>query len=164
MTTFSTNAAIATRLTQVGTPDNTLGTTPAENLGEKRPFNDGVYQYLKASGTVAQYALCKIANDFTIAEGTTTLLPSTEPAKVGIPQVALTVGQYAWVFVGPGKNVSVKAAASCVQDVKLYTTATAGVVDDAATTLINGLKIVTTIVGAAATPCIAECELGTVLA
>ena len=158
---FLTDPVIAVDLTNVST-------VPQQNVGDKHQANDGVYQYVKTTATVAQYALVKIQNDFTIVEGTTSLLPSTEPAKVGIAQVAFAgttnTPNYGWVFVGPGQNVSVKAAALCAQDVKLYTTGTAGVVDDSATTLINGLKIVTTITGAAATPCIAECELGTVLA
>jgi hypothetical protein len=139
-------------------------TTPGYPLGMKVRGNDGTYQYVQASGTVALYDLVKISNTFTIASGTTTLLPNTEPAKCGVAnQTAFTANQYGWVFVGPGK-VTVNVAASCVQDVKLYTTGVAGVVDDSATTLVNGLKLITTIVGAAASPCIAECELGTVLA
>lgn len=156
---------IGVDLTQLGIGSSTAEKLiPAFAVGTKVKCNDGIYQYIKASGTVAINDMVKISNTFTAASGTTTLLPSTEPAKVGVAnQVAFIVNQYGWVFVGPGL-VTVNVAASCVQDVKLYTTATAGVVDDAATTLINGLKLITTIVGAAASACVAECELGTVLA
>lgn len=163
---YVTSQTIGVALGLVGNGDGTTagGTTPMQAVGTKVVCNDGVYQYVKAAGTIAQYDLVKIRNDFTVVSGTTTLLPSTEPAKVGVAnQTGFTSGQYGWVFVGPGL-VTVNVAASCVQDVKLYTTATPGVVDDASTTLINGLKLVTTITTAAASPCIAECELGTVLA
>lgn len=155
-------------LNTVGVDLTLVDTTAHYNLGQRVFANDGVYQYVKApaSAAIAQYAMVKIDDDYTVAEGTTTLLPNTEPAKVGIAQVAVassTSVQYLWVFVGPGL-ATCKFAASCVQDVKIYTTATAGVVDDSATTLINGLKLITTITGAAASPCWAVTELTTVAA
>lgn len=140
-----------------------VDTVPHQPLGMRGIADTGVYQYVQASTAVAQYDLVKISNTYTVASGTTTLLPSTEPAKCGIAQVAIVASSYGWVFVGPGQ-ATCNVLASCVQDVKLYTTGTAGNVDDSATTLINGLKLITTIVGAAASPIIAECELGTVLA
>lgn len=167
---YAITPIIGIDLTQVGAPDSPGISTAASKkipqyaLGTKLLFNDGVYQYVKAAGAITQYDLVKIQNDFTIVSGTTTVLPSTEPAKVGVSnQSALLTDECAWIFVGPGL-VTVNVAASCVQNVKLYTTAVAGVVDDSATTLINGLKLITTITLAAASPCIAECELGTVLA
>lgn len=122
------------------------------------------WQYVKASGAVAQYAYVKISGDgnFTVAEGTTTLLPSTEPAQVGCAQVAFASGEYGWV-VRSGPHTG-KFAASCVQDVKIYTTATAGVVDDSATTLINGLKLITTITGASSAAAFATGRMQTVIA
>lgn len=153
-------------LTAIGNGDGTTAgkLIPAYAVGTKVIANDGVYQYVKATGTIAINDLVKITNTFGATSGTTTLLPNTEPAKCGVAnQAALIVNQYGWVFVGPGL-VTVNVLASCVQDVKLYTTSTAGNVDDSATTLVNGLKLITTIVGAAASPCVAECELGTVLA
>lgn len=168
--TYVTLPTIGIDLTQLGVIGGSAlnASTPTKipqfAVGTICLANDGVYQYVSAGGTVAQYDMVKIKNDFSIVSGTTTLLPSTEPAKVGVANmVAFTSGQYGWVFVGPGL-VTVNVAASCVQDVKLYTTATPGVVDDSATTLINGLKLIATIVGAAASPCVAECQLGTVLA
>lgn len=163
------SATIGVDFTQLGIGSSTAQKLiPAYALGTKLVANDGVYQYLQvaASTTIAPYELVKIGNDFTAIAGTTTLLPSTEPAKCGVNNVSgatLTAGQCAWFFVGPGL-VTVLCAASCVHNVKLYTTGTQGVVDDASTTLVNGLKLIATITSAAASPCVAECELGTVLA
>jgi len=143
-------------------------TTPKHRLGEYSWGQDGrLWQYVKASAAIAQYAYVKISTDdaFTAAEGTTTLLPDTEPAEVGCAQVAIADDSYGWVFRGHGKHKG-KFAASCVHDVKIYTTATAGVVDDddTATTLINGLKLLATITGAANADAWAVGKLTTVVA
>lgn len=122
--------------------------------------NDGVYQYLQASADVAQYAMVKILDDVACQEGTTTLLPSTEPCAVGIAQVAIPEDSYGWVFVGPGL-ATCKVAASCNADVKLYTTATAGVVDDSSTTLIQGLTLLTATTGATSAAVKASVKLAT---
>lgn len=114
-----------------------------------------LWQYVKGGATIAQYEYVKISTDgnFTITSMTTTTNPSTEPAQVGCVQVSggFTSSLYGWVFRGFGAHTG-KFAASCVQDVKIYTTATSGVVDDAATTLVSGLKLITTITGAASSP------------
>lgn len=140
-------------------------TTRLFTMGTKVIDDSGVtWQYVKATSAVAQYAYVKISGDgnFTAVEGTTTLLPSTEPAMVGCAQVAFAANDYGWV-VRSGLHTG-KFAASCVQDVKIYTTGTAGVVDDSATTLINGLKLITTITGAASALAMATDEMTTVAA
>ena len=148
----------------VGVDLTATPTTPEFALGTIVNANDGVYQYVHADGAIAQYALVKIDNSWEAAEGTTTLLPSTEPSAVGIAQVAFADNDYGWVFIGPGE-ASVLALTLCVHDVKIYTTATAGAVDDTSTTLINGLKLKTTVGGAtAATGCVATTRLATVAA
>lgn len=158
---------IGVDLNLIGQDNSTAGKLlPAYTVGTKRIANDGVYQYLKAAGTIAVGDFVKItsaAGAFTCVQGTTTLFPSTEPARGAVSILALTTGQYAWFFIGPGL-ISVNVLVSCVQDVKLYTTATAGAVDDSATTLIPGLKLITTLVGGAVAPCVADMELQTVIA
>ena len=137
-------------------------TTPLFKVGIKTTDTEGgVWQYVKAASAVALGAYVKISSDglFTIAEGTTTLLPSTEPSLVGCAQVAFADNEFGWVCRS-GSHLG-KFAASCVQNVKIYTTATAGVVDDTATTQILGLKLITTIVGAATVPAFATCEMVT---
>lgn len=123
-----------------------------------------IYVYVKGNATIAQYEYVKISQDgnFTITSMTTTTNPSTEPAMVGCAQVAFTSSLYGWVVVR-GAHTG-KFAASCVQDVKIYTTATAGVVDDTATTLVNGLKLLTTITSAAAAPAYASVRMTTAVA
>jgi len=130
------------------------------------PTNGNVWQYVKAGGTIAQYEYVSITEDgnFTAVSLTTTTNPNTEPSLVGCLQASggLTSGKFA--FVQRKGSHTGKFAASCVQDVKIFTTATAGVVDDASTTLINGLKLLTTIVGAASSLAHASVEMTTVVA
>jgi len=125
-----------------------LGTIHRDPLGR-------TWQYVKGGATIAQYEYVKVSTDsnFTITSMTTTTNPSTEPAEVGCVQVSggFTSSLYGWIFRGGGLHTG-KFAASCVQNVKIYTTATDGVVDDASTTLVNGLKLITTITTAAASP------------
>ena len=133
-------------------------------VGETCQVGGTLYQYVKASAAIAQYAFVKISSDgnYTAQEMTTTTNPSTEPAKVGCAQVAIASGYYGWVAIKG--YFTGKFAASCVQAVKIYTTGTAGVVDDSATTLVNGLMLITTITSATSAPCFASCEMTTVAA
>lgn len=112
-----------------------------------------LWQFGKGGGTIAQYEYVKVSTDgnYTFTSMTTTTNPSTEPAQVGCLQMSggLTSSLYGWAFRGKGSHTGLFAA-SCVQDVKIYTTATNGVVDDASTTLVAGLKLLTTITSAAA--------------
>lgn len=125
-----------------------VGTIHCDPLGR-------VYQYVKGAATIAQYEYVKVSTDsnFTITSMTTTTNPSTEPAQVGCVQVSggFTSTKYGWIFRGHGLHTGLFAA-SCVQDVKIYTTGTNGVVDDSATTLVNGLKLITTITSATSSP------------
>lgn len=131
------------------TPKAVVGQFHIDNLGR-------YWQYVKASAAIAQYEYVKVSTDsnYTISSMTTTTNPSTEPASVGCAQTAFASGDYGYVFRGHGYHIG-KFAASCVQNVKIYTTATNGVVDDAATTLVAGLKLITTITGAADSPAFA---------
>jgi hypothetical protein len=132
-----------------------LGTSTYDDLGSR-------WEYVQASGAITIYDYVKIDDDFQAASATTTTNPSTEPARVGCAQVAFADNEYGWV-VRSGQHTG-RFAASCVQDVKIYTTATAGVVDDAATTLINGLKLITTITSAANAAAFAACDMTTAAA
>jgi hypothetical protein len=134
-------------------------TTPLFPVGQLHTDPKGrVFQYVKGSATIAQYEYVKVSSDglFTVSSLTTTTNPSTEPAQVGCVQVSggLTSSLYGWVFRGCGEHTGLFAA-NCVQNVKIYTTATNGVVDDAATTLIAGLKLITTITSATSAPAFA---------
>lgn len=143
---------------QIGMPNLTLaasttilftpGTMYVKPTGEN-------YQYIDGGGTIAQYEYVYITKDgnFTATSLTTTNVANAKVQFVGCAQItALASTTFGWVFRGGGAHTG-KFAASCVQDVRVSPTAAAGVVDDAASqSAIVGLSLITTIVGAAASP------------
>ena len=143
------------------------GLTAQAALGQTIQVKGATYQYFKAAGSIAAYSACTVQNDYDAEEGTTTT-SGAKPTLVCIPQFAVADLEYFWAPIGPFflredgvTKFKVNAAASCVSSVKLYTTGTDGVVDDAATDLIAGLTLTETIVGAEAADCIAVQQLVT---
>lgn len=138
------------------------GTEAKFALGTEINVRGNTYQYFIADGAIAAYAACTVQNDFDAAEATTTT-SGAKPTGVCIPQFAVADNEYFWGAVGPfgpyredgSTTFKVKAAQDCATSVKLYTTATAGVVDDTATDLIAGLCLTETITTAEAADCIA---------
>lgn len=127
----------------------TVDTVKQFPLGlEKDGIDGNTYVYVEADEALAQYAACRLLEDGGADELTTTNSGAV-PTQVVVPQVAIASGSFGWA-VAKGLSFSVLGAASCAADVKLYTTATAGVVDDAATDLIQGLRLNETLTGAAA--------------
>lgn len=144
------------------------GTTAKFGLGDIANICGAVYQYFIADGSIAAYSLCTVQNDFDAEEGTTTT-SGAKPTLCCIPQFAVADNEYFWAPIGPfgpyredgTTTFKVNAAALCAASVKLYTTATDGVVDDSATDLVAGLCLTETLVGAEAADCIAVQRLVT---
>jgi hypothetical protein len=143
------------------------GTTAQFGLGDEVDVNGSRWKYLKSAAAIAQYAACTVQIDYEAEEATTTTSGAI-PTLFAIPQFAVAgAAEYFWAPIGPfgpyredgQTRFKVKAAASCADSVKLYTTATDGVVDDSATDLISGLLLIETIVGAEAADCIAVCRM-----
>lgn len=137
-----------------GNANHTLGidwtaveTTPQFTLGELKQDRNGTqYQYVKASAALTVNETYIIPYTYTIASGNK-LDQTTDdaaPVAVGVVQHSsfTTSGQYGWIFVGPGVG-SVKVLANCAADVPVYSTATAGALDDASASakLVAGLKL-----------------------
>lgn len=143
------------------------GRVPSFALGTEVEIKGTVYKYLKSGAAIAQYACCSVSNANVAVEGTTTTSGS-KPTLFAVPQFAVAAAdEYFWAPIGPIAPTSwdgstafyVKAAQDCATSVKLYTTATPGVVDDAATDLIAGLQLTETITTARAATCIAQCRM-----
>lgn len=121
-------------------------------LGTRVAFTDGQeYIFVHASGAITQYDWVAIDENYEAAAGTKAL--ADDGHLVGFAQVAFADNDFGWVATR-GSNISVRVAASCAVDVTLYTTSTAGVLDDtsASQTAINGVVLVeaTTTSGVAA--------------
>lgn len=115
-------------------------------IGTRVEGNDGTaWVYVQANGAIAQYDALGIDETWQAASLTKTMADADW--LIGFAQVAFADNEYGWVALrGAGSNFKVNVLASCVADAQLYTTATAGKLDDDATsqTAINGVVIVTT--------------------
>ncbi len=117
----------------MGAKIETVDTAKEFNLGQTckaRHVTDGKigeFQYMQgiASCSIADWVLLDYDS------GTATLLVDTNVGGVGIAMSATIASTFGW-FQIRGKAQG-KLAASCADNAELYTTATAGVVDDVVT-------------------------------
>lgn len=115
-------------------------------LLDRYDHRDGTFVYGQASAAIPAYSIVKIDNNGQISLLDTTV-SGDEPTMCGVSQVTLADDEYGWMWVcggGVGKGIKVLALTLCATDVKLYTTGTAGAIDDSATDLIVGLTLVST--------------------
>lgn len=145
------------------------GTTAQFAVGDEINVAGATYQYFKSGAAITAYSACTVSNLGVAVMGTTTTSGS-KPTAVCIPQFAVSAtDEYFWAPVGPfpaytwdgSTTFKVRSALNCADSVKLYTTATDGVVDDSATDLIAGLTLTETITTAEAADCIAVQRLVT---
>jgi|TARA_R100000995_G_scaffold66172_1_gene35009 hypothetical protein len=115
-------------------------TTPSQTLGAKMVGTDGSeWIYCLAGGAVAQYDCVAVTEAMSAVPITKALADTGE--IVGVAPVAIASGSYAWVQTSGVCTLNVLA--SCAADAKLYTSATAGSLDDASSsqTQVHGLKL-----------------------
>ena len=138
----------------IGVALGSTDTSASFKLGTTVNLDDGGQAvYVQAASAVAQYDAVAVLGNNTVVPITTT--NSANSKAVGFAQVSIAAASYGWVQLG-GKPV-VKLAASCLPAVPLYTTATAGTLDDAVVSggLVAGIVAVTTASGATALTCVA---------
>ena len=129
-------------------------TSPSFNLGTTVNLDDGGQAiYVQAASTCATYAAVAVQVDNTVVPLTTT--NSAASKAVGFAQVSIASAYYGWVQLGGKPRVNV--ATACEPSVPLFTTATAGVLDDATVTggLVAGIVATTSAASASAVTCIA---------
>lgn len=107
-------------------------------------FDGQEYVYVQASGAIAQYAFVGIDENFQAASLTKTI--ADDGWMIGVAQVAFTDDDYGWIAVR-GANLTGAVLGSCTADVALYTSATAGYLDDSSTsqTKIDGIVAVSAV-------------------
>lgn len=105
--------------------------TPLQPLGTIVHTTDGgMYEYCRARSEVSEFAAVAIFEGNSIRMAETSILNDGGAAKkVGFAQVSIASGYYGWV-ARMGK-VKCQLADDCADNVPLFTTATAGVLDDA---------------------------------
>jgi len=122
---------------------------PAFALGTSLPTNDGgTLVYVKALSELSAFACVAVYADGTAQMMTTTIAATCK--RVAWAQASVPSGHFAWVQ--SGGVVRGNLAANCDDNVPLYTTATAGVLDDATVSggLIGGVINTVTISNATA--------------
>lgn len=115
----------------------------------------GQAMYVKASTSALSTFGAVSINKNGIAILLTTTNAATS-SRIGFAQISVATSNYAWVQLG-GK-VMVNLAANCAPALPLFTTATAGVLDDATVTAgyVPGLVAATTISNTTAVTCAAQ--------
>lgn len=148
------------------------GLTAQAGLGDEYQIGGCRFKYVRcnASAAVTTNTLCLISAANLITMATTALVgTAARPTGLCVPQFAMAVDEYAWVPIGPwgiatpyndpttGAPVTFKVqAANTATSVRVYTTATSGVVDDAVTTgNVAGLYLTETVTTQEAADCVA---------
>lgn len=157
---YSTSAVIGTRVNlEDGTSDRKaiVGTTVVLSDG-------GLAMYVSALSTISTFMAVGIDGDGNAYPLTTT--NSATSKKIGFAQVSIASAAFGWVQLSGKPKVAVLA--SCSDNVPLYTTSTAGSLDDAvvSTGLVLGVTIptrATSVSNATAVTCTAVvgCMIGT---
>ena len=117
------------------TADHTLGTCVAGSDGTE-------WVYVQANGAIAQYDAVGVDENYQAAALTKAM--ADDGYVIGAAQAAFADDDYGWVAT-KGSNVKVNLLTLCAADVALYTSATAGKLDDTSTsqTKIDGIVAVT---------------------
>lgn len=122
--------------------DGGTESTPSQAIGTRMVANDASeWLYITAGSAVAQYDVVAITEAYSGVPITKALVDSGE--LVAIAPEAISSGEYAWVQLNGVCTMNVLA--SCAADVILYSSATAGSLDDASTsqTRVDGIKLTT---------------------
>ncbi len=98
------------------------------------------YMYIKADAAISQYDAVHIDIDLEATPLTTTI-SGVKPCAVGVAQVAFADEEYGWVVISGHGIIGCISGGSAAANVRIYTTATAGLVDDVATDVIVGLVL-----------------------
>ncbi len=128
-----------------------VGTTPTYEIGSRVEANYGCkFEYVRAGAAVDKSNFVSIdangtADSLTAANG-------LAGKKIGLAVVTMAAADYGWVAI-EGNNIAGKCGAACGDAVALYTSATAGVLDDDATTtqaVVIGITAVVSVGAASA--------------
>jgi hypothetical protein len=122
--------------------------TPSANdtghlLGTRVQASDSQeYMYVLAGSAITQYQVVGVDENYSAYPLTKAM--ADDGWHIGAAQVAFASGDYGWVATR-GSNVTIKVLGACAADVALYTSGTAGSLDDATSsqTKIDGIVLVT---------------------
>ena len=119
---------------------------PEFTIGERHPGNKGTeWMYVRALSTIAQYDAVAVNLSSNAVPITTTNASTAGPA-IGFAQVAIASTSFGWVAL-QGQDIKCKVLVDCAKGARLYTTATAGELDDTIVTIghVHGVFTLITI-------------------
>ena len=140
---YVTDGKAGTSLSTTYAGTTTDGYGAPMTLGTRVTATDGSHWvFVQAGAAITQYSWVAITEDFQAVMGTTALAAAGH--QVGFAQVAFADNDFGWVAVHAPGNITARLLASCAADVQLYTSATAGALDDtsAGVNLIRGVVAV----------------------
>jgi len=150
---------MATKITtSIATPQwDYNGSDARIGTGTRVDLDDGGEAvFCQAVSEVAQYAAVAISSTNTVTNLTTanTTQGSGTTNRVGFAQTSIASGNYGWFQVS-GRPV-VNVLANCQDNVMLYTTSTAGALDDVTVSaaMVVGIHALTSVTTASAVTCI----------
>ena len=120
--------------------DGGTETTPSQPPGSRMVGTDAsTWLYVTAGSAVAQYDVVAVTEAYSAVPITKALVDSGE--LIAVAPEAITSGEYAWVQLNGICTINVLASAAA--DVILYSSATAGSLDDTSTsqTRVDGIKL-----------------------
>lgn len=138
-----TSGLAGANLTKLTAGTTTDGAGAEFALGTTAIASDGSeWQYVQAGAAITIYSWVAIDENFQAVMGTKALADVGH--GVGFAQVAFADNDLGWVCIKAGGNINVRLLNSCAADVQLYTSGTAGILDDtsASQTLIRGVVAV----------------------
>lgn len=135
-TFYATSGVLSAKFGDVHTDAKfKLGTVACGNGGTE-------WIYVQSTSAVTQYHCVSIDKDHKIRP-ITKALADVNP-RVGFAQVAFAADEYGWVAMrGSDTNLKVLVKAACADFVDLYTSASAGVLDDTSTSQTKIVGVVT---------------------
>lgn len=160
---YVTSGMAGVSLTKLTTGTTTDGAGAEFALGTKVNATDGSeWVYVQAGAAITLASWVSIDENFQAVMGTKALADAGH--GVGFAQIAFADNDMGWVCTHAHGNINTRVLASCAADVQLYTSATAGALDDtsASQTIIRGVVLVAAATNTASTrECIAIYPSGT---
>lgn len=158
-----TSGLAGVSLTKLTTGTTTDGAGAEFALGTRVTATDGsVWVYVQAGAAITLASWVSIDENFQAVMGTKALADAGH--GVGFAQIAFADNDMGWVCTHAHGNINTRVLASCTADVQLYTSGTAGALDDtsASQTIIRGVVLVAAATNTASTrECIAIYPSGT---
>ena len=147
---YVTSGMAGVSLTKLTTGTTTDGAGAEFALGTRATATDGSeWVYVQAAAALAIYSCLAIDENFQASLVTSTLAKAGY--SIGFNQVAFADNDMGWVACNAPGNINVRLLTSCAADVQLYTSASAGILDDTATSTACLIRGVVAVVAASAT-------------